>query len=152
MDFGCRVLLLLPIHSYAIETFCMSACSVKRPIKRYGWLHQILQLIFTKSTKCRPLLFCRFIFQNDLPYMSSFHLYPPTAEANCTQSLDAPLWVALAIVQSYSRRRKVPRSEISIPDLELCLSKAAFSAAQHSGSVPFWFLDIKLFTNLEHIF
>jgi len=69
--------------------------------------------------------------------MSSFHLYPPTAEANCTQSLDAPLWVALAIVQSYNPRRKVPRSEISMPDLELCLSKAAFSAAQHSGSVPF---------------
>jgi len=69
--------------------------------------------------------------------MSSFHLYPPTAEANCTQSLDAFLWVPLAIVQSYNPRRKVPRSEISMPDLELCLSKAAFSAAQHSGSVPF---------------
>jgi hypothetical protein len=66
--------------------------------------------------------------------------------------LDAPLWVALAIVQSYNPSRKFPRSEISMPDLELCLSKAAFSAAQHSGSVPFWFLGIKLLRNLEHIF
>jgi len=84
-------------------------------------------------------------------HMGDLHLIQ-LDEVNCTRSLDAPLWVALAIVQSYSRRRKVPRSEISIPDLELCLSKAAFSAAQRSGSVPFWFLDIKLFTNLEHIF
>ncbi|KAG8100810.1 hypothetical protein GUJ93_ZPchr0013g36011, partial [Zizania palustris] len=53
--------------------------------------------------------------------------------ANCNQSLDAPLWVALAVVQSYNPRHKVPRSEISIPDLELSLSRAAFSAAQHSG-------------------
>lgn len=44
-----------------------------------------------------------------------------------------PQWVALAVVQSYSPRRKVPRSKISIPDLEHCLSKASFSAAQSSG-------------------
>uniref|UniRef100_A0A0A9EN59 Uncharacterized protein n=1 Tax=Arundo donax TaxID=35708 RepID=A0A0A9EN59_ARUDO len=43
--------------------------------------------------------------------------------------------MALAIVQSYNQRRKVPRSEISIPDLELCLSKAAFSAAQCSANI-----------------
>lgn len=43
------------------------------------------------------------------------------------------LWVALAVVQSYNPRRKVPRSDISIPDLECCLSKASFSAAQNSG-------------------
>jgi hypothetical protein len=59
------------------------------------------------------------------------------AEAKCNRSLDAPLWVALAVVQSYNPRRKVPRSEISIPDLELCLSRVAFSAAQHSGTDPF---------------
>lgn len=45
----------------------------------------------------------------------------------------ATLWVALAVVQSYNPRRKVPRSDISIPDLECCLSKASFSAAQNSG-------------------
>lgn len=43
------------------------------------------------------------------------------------------LWVALAVVQSYNPRQKVPRSDISIPNLECCLSKASFSAAQNSG-------------------
>ncbi|CAN6703921.1 unnamed protein product [Malus baccata var. baccata] len=46
-----------------------------------------------------------------------------------------PQWVALAVVQSYNPRRKVPRSKISIPDLESCLSKASFSAAQSSASI-----------------
>ncbi|KAL7203813.1 hypothetical protein ACSBR2_016960 [Camellia fascicularis] len=46
---------------------------------------------------------------------------------------NAPQWVALAVVQSYNPKRKVPRSNISIPDLECCLSKASFSAAQNSG-------------------
>ncbi|CAI0438783.1 unnamed protein product [Linum tenue] len=46
-----------------------------------------------------------------------------------------PQWVALGVVQSYNPRRKVPRSDISIPDLESCLSKALFAAAQHSASV-----------------
>lgn len=41
--------------------------------------------------------------------------------------------MALAVVQSYSSRRKVPRSKISLSDLECCLSKASFSAAQNSG-------------------
>ncbi|CAM8990986.1 unnamed protein product [Rhodiola kirilowii] len=44
-------------------------------------------------------------------------------------------WVALAVVQSYSARRKVPRSSISIPDLESCLLKASFVAAQNSASI-----------------
>ncbi|KAK4752505.1 hypothetical protein SAY87_021303 [Trapa incisa] len=44
-------------------------------------------------------------------------------------------WVALAVVQSYNPRRKVPRSNISIPDLEICLSKACFLAAQNSASI-----------------
>ncbi|XP_062206337.1 LOW QUALITY PROTEIN: probable helicase CHR10 [Phragmites australis] len=57
------------------------------------------------------------------------------SKANCSGSFEAPLWVALAIVQSYNPRRKVPRSEISMPDLELCLSKAAFSAALRSASI-----------------
>ena len=71
VDFGCRVLLLLPIHSYAIETFCMSACSVKRPIKRYGCI-KFSSLYLLNLPNVRPLLCCRFIFQNDLAYMSSF--------------------------------------------------------------------------------
>ncbi|WVZ55040.1 hypothetical protein U9M48_005757 [Paspalum notatum var. saurae] len=67
-------------------------------------------------------------------HMGDLHLIR-LDENKCARSLDAPLWVALAIVQSYNPRRKVPRSEISIPDLELCLSKAAFSAAQHSAAI-----------------
>lgn len=44
-------------------------------------------------------------------------------------------WVALAVVQSYNPRRKAPRSNISLPDLEHCLSKASYSAAQNSASI-----------------
>lgn len=44
-------------------------------------------------------------------------------------------WVALAVVQSYNPRRKVPRSNISIPDLECCLVKASVFASQNSASI-----------------
>ncbi|XP_027161821.1 probable helicase CHR10 [Coffea eugenioides] len=44
-------------------------------------------------------------------------------------------WVALAVVQSYNPRHKVPRSNISIPDLECCLAKASFFASQNSASI-----------------
>jgi len=46
-----------------------------------------------------------------------------------------PQWVALAVVQSYNPRRKIPRSGISISDLEHCLAKASFAAAQNSGNM-----------------
>lgn len=45
-----------------------------------------------------------------------------------------PLWVALAVAQSYNPRRKVARSSILITDLERCLCKASFSASQKSGT------------------
>ncbi|XP_049933398.1 probable helicase CHR10 isoform X2 [Nymphaea colorata] len=48
---------------------------------------------------------------------------------------DGPQWVALAVVQSYNPRRKVPRSNISMPDLEKCIRKACFSAARLSASI-----------------
>ncbi|XP_014497082.1 probable helicase CHR10 isoform X2 [Vigna radiata var. radiata] len=48
---------------------------------------------------------------------------------------NTPKMIALAVVQSYNPRRKIPRSEISLPHLESCLSKAAFSAAQNSASM-----------------
>ncbi|KVH88630.1 hypothetical protein Ccrd_026265 [Cynara cardunculus var. scolymus] len=48
---------------------------------------------------------------------------------------DTRLWVALAVVQTYNPRRKVPRSGISIPELEQCLSKASFSAARNFASI-----------------
>ncbi|KAJ3669646.1 hypothetical protein LUZ60_011596 [Juncus effusus] len=70
---------------------------------------------------------------NDL-HMADLHLIQ-LDEAKCNRKLDAPLWVALAVVQSYNVRRKVPRSSISVPDLELCLSKASFSAAKNSASL-----------------
>ncbi|KAF4402339.1 hypothetical protein G4B88_003260, partial [Cannabis sativa] len=58
-------------------------------------------------------------------------------EQNTRQNTDGntSLWVGLAVVQSYNPRRKVPRSKISIPDLECCLSKASFTAAQNSASI-----------------
>ncbi|KAK7843089.1 putative helicase chr10 [Quercus suber] len=60
-----------------------------------------------------------------------------TNEGSDEQNMEggSPQWVALAVVQSYSIRRKIPRSKISLPDLERCLSKASFSAAQNSGKV-----------------
>ncbi|KAM0033944.1 putative Macro domain-containing protein [Helianthus debilis subsp. tardiflorus] len=48
---------------------------------------------------------------------------------------NANQWVALAVVQTYNPRRKVPCRSISIPELEQCLSKASFSAAQKSASI-----------------
>ncbi|KAL6499433.1 putative helicase chr10 [Orobanche hederae] len=48
---------------------------------------------------------------------------------------NAPRWVALAVVQSYNPRRKVPRSGISISDLDVCLAKASFTASRHSASI-----------------
>ncbi|CAN6460888.1 unnamed protein product [Victoria cruziana] len=48
---------------------------------------------------------------------------------------DGPQWVALAVVQSYNPRRKVRRSNISVPDLEKCIRKACFSAARLSASI-----------------
>ncbi|XVF33572.1 hypothetical protein REPUB_Repub17cG0179900 [Reevesia pubescens] len=53
---------------------------------------------------------------------------------DCNEN-NIPWWVALAVVQSYNPRRKVPRSDISLPDLERCLSKASFSAAENSASI-----------------
>lgn len=80
--------------------------------------------------------------------MSSFislfrlHLYLLDFDSFSAEDHDEPKtpsdpskWVALAIVQSYSQRRKVPRSDISMADLEVCLAKASFSAAKYSGRV-----------------
>ena len=43
------------------------------------------------------------------------------------------LYVGLGVVQSYDSRRKIPRSDISIPALEVCLRKATKSATAMSG-------------------
>lgn len=97
------------------------------------WGHGGMFDALTSLSTCIPDAYHRASEFDDL-HIGDLHLIQ-LDEANCSWSLDAPLWVALAVVQSYNPRRKVPRSEISIPDLELCLSKAAFSAAQHSASI-----------------
>ncbi|KAG7025346.1 putative helicase CHR10, partial [Cucurbita argyrosperma subsp. argyrosperma] len=56
-------------------------------------------------------------------------------EDNKQESDKAPQWVALGVVQSYNPRRKVPRSKISLPDLENCILKASSAASQHSASI-----------------
>ncbi|XP_074272826.1 putative helicase CHR10 isoform X2 [Silene latifolia] len=57
------------------------------------------------------------------------------ATGNQSEESNMPQWVALSVVQSYNPRRKVPRSGISISDLESCLSKASSVAAQNSASI-----------------
>ncbi|KAI3693875.1 hypothetical protein L1987_76830 [Smallanthus sonchifolius] len=69
-------------------------------------------------------------------HLGDLHLIEITAgEDEETKMANFGQWVALAVVQTYNPRRKVPRSSISIPDLEQCLSKASFSAAQKSASI-----------------
>ncbi|MCD9644171.1 putative helicase chr10 [Datura stramonium] len=69
-------------------------------------------------------------------HLGDLHLIEITEDlANGSDSPHAPQWVALAVVQSYNPRRKVPRGSISIPDLERCLSKASYSASQKSASI-----------------
>lgn len=75
-------------------------------------------------------------FECDDLHMGDLHLIKVDGFDNGTSTMaSAPKWVALAVVQSYNSRRKVPRSSISLADLEQCLSKAAFSAAQNSASL-----------------
>ncbi|XP_071718310.1 probable helicase CHR10 isoform X1 [Rutidosis leptorrhynchoides] len=69
-------------------------------------------------------------------HLGDLHLIEITeADDEENKIANAHQWVALAVVQSYNPRRKVPRSSISVPDLEQCLSKASFSAAQTSASI-----------------
>ncbi|KAM7512146.1 hypothetical protein LguiB_011021 [Lonicera macranthoides] len=69
-------------------------------------------------------------------HVGDLHLIEVTEDCDEESKNDnASQWVALAVVQSYNPRRKVPRSSISISDLDLCLSKASFSAAQNAASV-----------------
>ncbi|CAM6097680.1 unnamed protein product [Calypogeia fissa] len=74
--------------------------------------------------------------------VGDLHLIPvPGTENSATKSFDEldqsgnHLWVALAVVQTYDRRRKIARSDISLPDLEVCIHKLAASAARLSASV-----------------
>lgn len=80
-----------------------------------------------------------------LYFLLGFLINPCCADNDEQQNTEDSkrLWVALAVTQSYRPKRKVPRSSISIPDLERCLAKASFSASQRSGiykktSVPYF--------------
>ncbi|GAB2271001.1 Probable helicase chr10 [Dionaea muscipula] len=68
-------------------------------------------------------------------HLGDLHLIQIDDDEVQGRDTDSPKWVALAVVHSYNPRRKVPRGNISIPDLECCISKAAFSAAQNSASI-----------------
>nr|XP_043622310.1 probable helicase CHR10 [Erigeron canadensis] len=68
-------------------------------------------------------------------HLGDLHLIDITGEHEENQTANARQLVALAVVQTYNSRRKVLRSSISIPELEQCLSKASFSAAQNSASI-----------------
>ncbi|KAM0033945.1 putative DNA helicase [Helianthus debilis subsp. tardiflorus] len=67
--------------------------------------------------------------------LGDLHLLEITGEDDENKDGNANQWVALAVVQTYNPRRKVPCRSISIPELEQCLSKASFSAAQKSASI-----------------
>lgn len=48
--------------------------------------------------------------------------------------MEASRFVGLAVIQTYDRRRKVPRSDISISAFETCLRKVVAAAKTHSGA------------------
>ncbi|CAK9146218.1 unnamed protein product [Ilex paraguariensis] len=100
-----------------------------------NWGHGGMFDALTKLSASIPSAYQRASDFGDL-HLSDLHLIEVTEDCN-GQSRDsiAPQWVALGVVQSYNPRRKVPRSNISISDLEHCLSKASFSAAQNSASI-----------------
>ncbi|KAL5718919.1 DNA helicase [Ranunculus cassubicifolius] len=64
-------------------------------------------------------------------HMGDLHLIKVSEEDDG----NTPQWVALAVVQSYNAKRKIPRSDVSIPNLETCLLKASYAAAQSSASI-----------------
>ncbi|KAI3681429.1 hypothetical protein L6452_36224 [Arctium lappa] len=68
-------------------------------------------------------------------HLGDLHLIEVTGDNEENKIADTRLWVALAVVQTYNPRRQVPRSGISIPELEQCLSKASFSAARNFASI-----------------
>ncbi|KAJ8900142.1 hypothetical protein K2173_024782 [Erythroxylum novogranatense] len=67
--------------------------------------------------------------------LGDLHLIKISEEDGQGMQGNCPQWVALGVVQTYNPRRKVPRSDISIPDLEQCLSKASSVAAQNTASI-----------------
>ncbi|KAL1802765.1 hypothetical protein ACET3Z_031412 [Daucus carota] len=68
-------------------------------------------------------------------HLGDLHLLEITDDISESKHNCTPQWVALAVVQSYSARRKIPRSDISMSDLEQCVLKASSTAAQRSASI-----------------
>ncbi|KAL8142228.1 hypothetical protein V2J09_015260 [Rumex salicifolius] len=83
----------------------------------------------TKLSRRIPEAYDRASEVGDL-HMGDLHLIELDVEDD-----KPPKWVALGVVQSYNPRRKVPRSGISIADLDSCVAKVSFSAAQKSASI-----------------
>ncbi|XP_040991385.1 LOW QUALITY PROTEIN: probable helicase CHR10 [Juglans microcarpa x Juglans regia] len=100
-----------------------------------NWGHGGMFDALTKLSASIPDAYQRASEFGDL-HPGDLHLIRINEDCNEENTDDCPpQWVALAVVQSYNSRRKVPRSKISLSDLECCLSKASFSAAQNFASI-----------------
>ncbi|KAG6630591.1 hypothetical protein CIPAW_13G029900 [Carya illinoinensis] len=100
-----------------------------------NWGHGGMFDALTKLSASIPNAYQRASEFGDL-HPGDLHLIRINGDCNEENADDCPpQWAALAVVQSYNSRRKVPRSKISLSDLECCLSKASFSAAQNSASI-----------------
>ncbi|XP_074323523.1 putative helicase CHR10 isoform X1 [Apium graveolens] len=99
------------------------------------WGHGGLFNALAKLSDSIPKAYERASEFDDL-HLGDLHLLEITEDTDDESKKSCtPKWVALAVVQSYSPRRKVPRSNISMPDLELCLSKASSTAAEKLASI-----------------
>lgn len=90
-------------------------------------LSQIVPDAYGKAYECEDL------------HLGDLHLIPLSGKNSDENKLDisneASQWVALAVVQTYNPRRKVARSDISLPHLEGCLETVAISALRKSASI-----------------
>ena len=55
-------------------------------------------------------------------------------DATAVAGAGALRFVGVAVIQTYDRRRKVPRSDISMSAFETCLRKVVTAAKEHSGT------------------
>ncbi|CAL9160193.1 unnamed protein product [Musa hybrid cultivar] len=100
-----------------------------------SWGHGGMFDALASLSTCVPDAY-RHAFECDDLHMGDLHLVKLNVSCGDESIVqNSPLWVALAVVQSYNPRRKIPRSNISMVDLERCLSKASFAAAQNSASI-----------------
>lgn len=55
-------------------------------------------------------------------------------DASAVANAGATRFVGVAVIQTYSRRRKIPRSDISMSAFETCLRKVVTAAKANSGT------------------